>query len=131
MIDPSARSIAPIVAPHRPVLSLHGGEDVAEALGHDVLGPVMTAFVRWVEEERTALSKKLGKPVKPLFLMRDGHLPLQVYRALYGEDQGQPVEISRFSARRACLRNEAAIRDYLSTKASMAASMCCQELGPP
>ncbi len=113
MIDPTARSSAPIVAPHRPVLSLHGSEDAAEALGHDVLGPVMTAFARWVEDERIALSETLGKPVKPLFLMRDGHLPLQVYRALYGDEQGQPVEISRFSARRACLQSEAAIRDYL------------------
>ncbi len=113
MIDPSARTATPIVAPHRPVLSLHGGEDAAEALGHDVLGPVMTAFARWVEGERIALSEQLGKPVKPLFLMRDGHLPLQVYRALFGEDHGQPVEISRFSARRAALQSADAIRDYL------------------
>lgn len=113
MVDPAARNAAPIVAPHRPVLSLHGSEDAAEALGHDVLGPIMTAFARWVEDERVALSERLGSPVKPLFLMRDGHLPLQVYRKLYGKDQGEAVEISRFSARRANLSGVDAIRDYL------------------
>lgn len=117
MIDPAARGSAPIVAPHRPVLSLHGGEDVAEALGHDVLGPVMTAFARWVEDERVALAQQFGRPVKPLFLMRDGHLPLQVYRALFGNDQGEAIEISRFSARRACLRDSDAIRAYLHDEA--------------
>jgi hypothetical protein len=73
----------------------------------------MVSFARWVEEERLALSERLGRPVKPLFLMRDGHLPLQVYQALCGADKGVPVEISRFSARRASLTSTEVIRDYL------------------
>jgi FMN phosphatase YigB (HAD superfamily) len=113
MVEPSARNSAPVVAPHRPVISIHGSEDPVAALGHDVLGPVMTAFARWVEQERVALAEQLGRPVKPLFLMRDGHLPLQVYRALFGADKGAPIELSRFAARRASFTDEAAIRNYL------------------
>lgn len=114
MIDPAARGSAPIVAPHRPVLALHGCDDPAQSVGHDVLGPVMVAFARWVEEERVALSQRLGRPVKPLFLMRDGHLPLAVYRQLFGDGTGAAaVEISRFSSRRAGLRSREIIRDYL------------------
>jgi len=113
MIDPASRNSAPVVAPHRPVIALHGREDPVEALGHDVLGPVMVSFAQWVEAERIALEEALGRPVKPLFLMRDGHLPLEVYRALYGQDKGAPVELSRFAARRASLISAHAIRDYL------------------
>lgn len=113
MIDAASRSTVPIPAPHRPVLALHGTDDPVHALGHDVLGPVMVAFARWVEQERTGLSEQLGRPVKPLFLMRDGHLPLQVYRALYGADHGQPVELSRFAARRASFTNPEAVGRYL------------------
>jgi FMN phosphatase YigB (HAD superfamily) len=113
MIDPAARNSVPVVAPHRPALALHGSEDPVEALGHDVLGPVMVAFAQWVEAERIALEQAHGRPVKPLFLMRDGHLPLQVYRRVYGTDKGAPVELSRFAARRASFTSAEVIREYL------------------
>jgi FMN phosphatase YigB (HAD superfamily) len=113
MIDSRVRTAAPCYAPHRPVLSLHGSDDPVEALGHDVLGPIMHAFATWVEAERRELAEKLGRPVKLLFLMRDGHLPLQVYRALHGENEGHEAEISRFTARRASFTDEAAVRRYL------------------
>jgi FMN phosphatase YigB (HAD superfamily) len=114
MIDHRVRGSAPAYAPHRPALSLHGSDDPVTALGHDVLGPVMHAFARWVEGERKQLAERLAKPVKLLFLMRDGHLPLQVYRAIFGEAQGQPVELSRFTARRASFTDAAAVRRYLA-----------------
>jgi hypothetical protein len=114
MIDHRVRGTAPAYAPHRPALSLHGSDDPVTALGHDVLGPVMHAFAGWVEAERKALAEKLGKPVKLLFLMRDGHLPLQVYRALYGEAEGKPIELSRYTARRASFTDAATVRRYLA-----------------
>ena len=114
MLDSSIRNSGPAVAPHRPVLSLNGSDDPVVAVGHDVLGPVMHAFASWVEAERRALADKLGRPVKMLFLMRDGHLPMQVYRALFGDAEGQPVEISRFTARRASFTGKDAIRNFLS-----------------
>ncbi|HEY0116056.1 MAG TPA: hydrolase, partial [Allosphingosinicella sp.] len=114
MIDPKVRGGVPAYAPHRPVLSLFGSEDPATALGHDVLGPVMHGFASWVETERRELAERTGKPVKLLFLMRDGHLPMQVYRALFGEEAGEPIELSRYTARRARLLGEAALREYLA-----------------
>jgi hypothetical protein len=114
MIDPKIRAGVPAYAPHRPTLSMFGGEEPAEALGHDVLGPVMHAFVSWVEAEREAMAQRTGRDVKLLFLMRDGHLPLQVYRAMFGEQEGKAIELSRYTARRASLLSEAAVREYLS-----------------
>lgn len=114
MIDSTVRNSCPAVAPHRPVLSLHGSDDPVVALGHDVLGPVMHAFATWVEAERRDMAERTGKPVKLLFLMRDGHLPMQVYRTLFGEGEGAPIELSRFTARRASFTHAQAIRDYLA-----------------
>lgn len=114
MIDQHVRGSRPAVAPHRPVLSLRSEEEPAAALGHDVLGPVMHAFATWVEAERSELAERLGKPVKLLFLMRDGHLPLQVYRAIHGAEAGQPIELSRFTARRASFTDAEAVRHYLA-----------------
>jgi hypothetical protein len=113
MIDSKVRSAAPAYAPHRPVLALHGTDDPADAIGHDVLGPVMHAFATWVEAERRDLAERLGRPVKLLFLMRDGHLPLAVHRALFGEEGAAAIELSRFTSRRASFTDEAAVRNYL------------------
>jgi FMN phosphatase YigB (HAD superfamily) len=114
MIDPSIRNRAPAYAPHRAVLSLHGEADPVRALGHDVLGPVMHAFAAWVEAERREMAAKLGRPVKLLFLMRDGHLPLEVHRTLFGDDNAEPIELSRFTARRASFTDADAVRRYLA-----------------
>lgn len=114
MIDSSVRNSCPAVAPHRPVLSLHGSDDPVIALGHDVLGPVMHAFATWVEAERREMAERTGTSVKLLFLMRDGHLPMQVYRTLFGEGEGAPVELSRFTSRRASFTDATAIRNYLA-----------------
>lgn len=114
MIDSRVRASVPAYAPHRAVLSLHGEEDAVASLGHDVLGPVMHAFAAWVDAERHDMAARLGRPVKLLFLMRDGHLPMQVYRALFGDAGSEPIELSRFTARRASFTDEAAVRRYLA-----------------
>jgi FMN phosphatase YigB (HAD superfamily) len=114
MIDGKIRGSAPAYAPHRAALALRGKEEPVFDLGHDVLGPVMHAFAQWVEAERLALEARIGKPVKPLFLMRDGHLPMQVFEALYGKGCAQQIELSRFTARRASFSDAAAVRRYLA-----------------
>jgi FMN phosphatase YigB (HAD superfamily) len=114
MIDARTRGSAPAYAPHRPTLSLFGCDDPVAELGHDVLGPVMHAFATWVEAERQAMAERLGKPVKLLFLMRDGHLPMQVHRALFPQADAQAIELSRFTARRASFADAAAVRNYLA-----------------
>lgn len=118
MIDPSVRVSAPVYQPHRPAVSLRRESDAAWALGHDVLGPVMHAFAQWVRAERDAMATRIGKPVRLLFLLRDGHLPQRVYEELFGASDGAAVELSRFTARRAGFTGAAAIRTYLAGQAS-------------
>lgn len=116
MMDGKVRATQPAFAPHRPVLSIGGSEDPVEALGHDVLGPIMHSFVSWVEAERQAMASRIGSPVKLLYMMRDGHLPLEVHRALFAQTQAEPLELSRFTARRASFVDEHAVRTFLATE---------------
>jgi len=112
LVDPAVRITAPAYQPHRPALSLRTESDDAYILGHDVIGPVLYGFVEWLQSEIDSLSTALGKPVRPLFLMRDGHLPLRVYEALGGINAAR-VEISRFTASAASHRDAAAVKNYL------------------
>ena len=51
ILDPATRIAQAAAQPHRPPLSLRSEEDPVFALGHDVLGPLMHAFARWIEGE--------------------------------------------------------------------------------
>lgn len=115
MIDPTVRISQPARQPHRPQISLRPSGDAADRLGHDVLGPVMDGFVRWIREEADALAMSKGRPVKILFLMRDGHLPFEAYKAA-GFEGGAAVEISRFTALASSFTGEEAIRSFLVTE---------------
>lgn len=114
VLDPSIRAVTPAFQPHRPMLSLRGDEDPVWTLGYDVMGPLIHAFAGWVKDEAEALSKRLGKRVRTLFVLRDGHLPKQVFDAAYPDVATGMIEISRFTACRASFTDEAAIRDYLA-----------------
>jgi FMN phosphatase YigB (HAD superfamily) len=117
MIDPAVRISVPAFQPHRAALSLRrdgdGAGNAATLLGHDVFGPMMLGFARWVRAEAQALAAATGRPVKPLFLLRDGYLPQRMYEAA-GFGAAGAIELSRFTARRASFTDEAAIRRYLA-----------------
>jgi FMN phosphatase YigB (HAD superfamily) len=113
MVDPSARVSAPVNQTHRAEVAMRIDEDAASQLGHDVLGPVMHAFVRWLKDEIAEMSARLGRPVRPLFLMRDGHLPLQVFRTVFSDMDAAPVEISRVVSARAMLKDTDAVRRFV------------------
>ena len=115
VLDPTTRSTAPAFQPHRPLLSLRTNADPTWALGYDVMGPLMHAFAGWVKDEADALAGRLGKPVHTLFVLRDGHLPKQVFDALYPDVPTGTIEVSRFTACRSSFTDEAAIRDYLAS----------------
>jgi FMN phosphatase YigB (HAD superfamily) len=117
ILDPAVRVTDPPYQPHRPAISLRESDDPVWALGHDVLGPIMYAFAAWVRREVAEMSERLGKPVKPLFVLRDGHLPRMVHDAMdeAGGISGT-VEVSRFTARRAAFVDADSIRDYLATQ---------------
>ncbi len=102
--------------PQRPALAAgaRSGVDAGERLGYATVGPIMDGFARWVRDEARALAAG-GRVVKLCFLMRDGHLPLQAYRALSGP--GDPpafaIELSRFVAFAATFSSLAEIDAYL------------------
>ena len=112
LIDPAAGITYAKVQLHRAQLALRRNDDPAYVLGHDVLGPVFDGFARWLRDEAAALEREHGKPVKLLFLMRDGFLPMRTYEAIGGTDAAA-VAISRFTARRAGFDSDGAIDTYL------------------
>ncbi len=115
MIDPSTRSTEPAWQPHRPRVSLNADRDPAWVLGHDVMGPVFDAFAHWLRDEAAALEAGHGAPVRPIFLLRDGHLPHVVATAL--EWTGlSTATISRFTARRASFTDADAITRYFDSE---------------
>jgi FMN phosphatase YigB (HAD superfamily) len=108
MLDPAARTSRPVFQPHRPALSLRTETDPAWTLGHDVLGPLLHGFARWIEAEAEAIGD-----AKIVFLLRDGHLPQRVFEAMTGRTT-MAAEISRFTARRAGFADAGAIADFLA-----------------
>ncbi|HMI19425.1 MAG TPA: HAD family hydrolase, partial [Sphingomonas sp.] len=127
MIDSAVRISQPARQSHRPQLSLRAQTDVVDRLGHDVLGPVMHGFAHWVRDEADALAAASGRPVKILFLMRDGYLPREAYKAA-GLGDAAAVEISRFTALAASFRDEEAIRAFLVTEATEIVSILSRQL---
>lgn len=112
LIDPQVRVTRPAAQPHRPLLSLRAEEDAAFALGHDVLGPLLKTYAEWLRAEQIGVAAETGRRTHLLFLLRDGFLPAEAFEALFGEP-AQRVEISRQTAARAGLIDEAAIRARL------------------
>ncbi|WP_420141460.1 HAD family hydrolase [Sphingomonas sp.] len=115
MIDPQVRITRPAYQPHRSQVALRADEDPATILGHDVLGPVMHGFALWLRHELEEIAAASGRTTRPLFLLRDGHLPQWAYEAA-GFGMGARVSISRFTAMAASFSDEAAIRAYLAER---------------
>ncbi|MDO7840843.1 HAD family hydrolase [Sphingomonas immobilis] len=100
--------------PHRAQVALRRPSDAASALGHDVIGPVMHSFALWLKGELDEASARLGRTVKPLFVMRDGHLPFRVFDAMFPEAQAAKVELSRFVAFRASIKDAETLDFYMA-----------------
>jgi HAD superfamily hydrolase (TIGR01549 family) len=120
MTESGLRHRAMPLLPQRPGLALQARslDEPAARLGCATMGPIMDGFVRWVRDEARALAAG-GRKVKLCFLMRDGHLPLQAYKALAGP--GDPpavaIELSRFVAFAASFGTLAEVDAYLGMMA--------------
>ena len=114
MLDPAARSTRSITQMHRAQIALRPAADAATALGHDVIGPVMHTFALWLKAELDAASAGLGKPVRPLFVMRDGYLPFLAFDKMFPDAGAAKVELSRFVAFRASIKDAATLDYYLT-----------------
>lgn len=113
MIDPSIRVSRPVIQPHRAQIALRTETSAAFSMGHDVLGPPMYAFAVYVEAERRAREDRLGRAVRPLFMMRDGHLPMRAYELLFGTGTARAVELTRLVSARAGLCTKERIEAFL------------------
>lgn len=113
ILDPAAGISRTICQPHRAQVSLRASSDPAHAIGHDVMGPALHTFSLWLRQEIDEMSASLGKPVRPLFVMRDGYLPYRVFDTLFPEAGARTVEISRFVALRASIADDASLDRYL------------------
>ena len=116
MIDSRVRVSAPAYQPHRALVSLRPDGDDTHLLGHDVLGPILTGYARWLADQAAAIAARDGKPAHLLFLLRDGHLPGAVHRALFPAADAAAVEISRFTATAASFTDRDAVRAWLSAQ---------------
>lgn len=110
MVDSTIRQTVPAAQPHRPLLSLRSEDEPAFVLGHDVIGPMLHGFAEWVRDEAEALKRSTDRPVKVLFLMRDGYLPMRLFETLDSGISVGAIAISRLTANRAGLIDEAAVR---------------------
>jgi FMN phosphatase YigB (HAD superfamily) len=113
LIHPDVRLTRPALQPHPPAVSLRAEDDPAFALGHDVLGPLLRAYAQWLRAEQEAVAERTGRKTHLLFLLRDGFLPAEVFEAVYPGTSTRRVEISRQTAARAGMVDEAAVRSRL------------------
>lgn len=115
VMESETRSTIPAYQPHRAQIAMRRESDPAFALGHDILGPVMHGFAEWLRAEAEALSAKAGKPVKLLFLLRDGYLPHLAFLERFPEWQDRciAVELSRFVATAASFTDTNSVKRYL------------------
>ncbi|MFM9977349.1 MAG: HAD family hydrolase [Sphingomonadaceae bacterium] len=116
--------------PHRAPLAF--GEPAlacpAERLGFTTLGPVLHGFADWVKCEANALRSAGGGQVHTLYLMRDGHLPREVFMALNPGAPTYATEISRFTATAATFIDEAAVLRYLESEPGTPAHVILKQL---
>ncbi len=110
--------------PHRAALALgepgfakDDPEDPAQRFGFTALGPVMAGFAHWLKAEAEVLARQHGGAVHPLFLMRDGYLPMQAARAMQGDSfTRHAIEISRFTATAASFTTERAVQQFVEAE---------------
>ncbi len=122
----------PIHQLHRPQIALRTETDPAYAIGHDVLGPITHGFAMWLKSEAEAMEARTGKPVKLLFLMRDGYLPMRAFAELYPDlaDRALPLELSRFTALGCSFTDVEAIVRYVAPVLKEGYQPhCCKQLG--
>ncbi|QTD55899.1 hydrolase [Parasphingorhabdus cellanae] len=120
ILDKDTRKIAPSLQPHRAQISLRSKDEATFQFGHDVLGPILHGFSRWIAEEFEKIEIGIGKKPKLLFLLRDGYLPAKAFLEVYPEyaDHVAMVELSRFTSSAASFVDRKAIETFLMAEAT-------------
>ncbi|MGB5483877.1 HAD family hydrolase, partial [Parasphingorhabdus sp.] len=120
IVEKDTRKESPALQPHRAQISLRRRDDATFQFGHDVLGPILHGFSRWIAEESERLETQTGKKPKLLFLLRDGYLPAKAFETAYPQfaDQISMIELSRFTANAASFTDREAIQKFLTAEAT-------------
>lgn len=115
MIHPLLSANVARALPHRAAISHIEPqvEDAAERLGLTTLGPIFHGYERWLQDEAADLAREHGGTVHWLFMMRDGHLARLVHAQEKPDQTCHAIEISRFTAAAAALRDDAALTRFL------------------
>jgi len=118
--------------PHRAALAQWTPQltDKAQHFGYAVLGPILTGYDRWLNDEAEALKARHGGAAHWLFLMRDGHLPMQVHHQRGGTG-GHAIEISRFTATAAIFTTDEAIDAYVEDMLGTDPAVIARQLQAP
>lgn len=119
VMDPRLKVDRPLVQLHRAPLAMGWAaqSSAAARVGYGTLAPLLVAYGRWLQSELERLAVRLTRErVRPLFLMRDGYMPLKVFDKLPGSAAwgARSIELSRFCAFAASFTGEAAILEYLA-----------------
>lgn len=88
----------------------------AHMLGYLGSGPILFAFAHFIKSQIDQLTAR-GKRVRPVFLMRDGHLPQRVFAQLFPDISHTRLSISRFVAYASSFVDRAAVVEYLGRSA--------------
>lgn len=120
ILEKDTRKAIPFLQPHRGQVSLRKETEATFQFGHDVLGPILQGFSRWIAEESDEIEARTGKKPKLLFLLRDGYLPARAFTKAHPEyaDQVAMVELSRFTANAASFSDRKAIESFLMAEAT-------------
>ncbi len=120
ILDKDTRKVAPSLQPQRAQISLRKETEATFQFGHDVLGPILQGFSRWIAEQSDEIEARMGKKPKLLFLLRDGYLPAKAFMEAYPEysDQVAMIELSRFTANAASFSSKEAIQSFLTAEAT-------------
>ncbi len=114
LFDPDVRARRPLYSPFRGVVATaEEAQDPAYYLGYGGAGPILYPFARFLLDELEGLVSQ-GKRVKPVFLMRDAFLPLEICNALSGREVGREVALSRFASFAASFRGPSDVDRYLA-----------------
>ncbi len=111
--DPKLRVSRATRQVHRAQLAVasSGLSSDAARLGYNVIGPIIDGFARWVDAHIGAL-QGAGHKVRPVFLLRDGHLPEQGFQKISSHPACR-AELSRFAGFASSFVDESSIVDYL------------------
>jgi FMN phosphatase YigB (HAD superfamily) len=132
LLFPATRHARSLPTVYRGAIAQRQVADASEFLGRIGVGPLLHAFARFIGHRAEILSAT-GTAPKILFLMRDGHLPMQAFKAFIGDDDPlvpnvHAVEISRFASYASSFRTEADIDRYLARMAGPAVHALAKQL---